>query len=225
MDHRLGRCAGETRAPSMTLEEAGDAEQAETMSRHGASFAGMEAESIYGIGRAIPIQFPKMRLLHCAHCSRRTVAIAIARRPRRCRRRPLSARHGRPAREHPTPMFRGSGVGRRVPPAIRSQARDRESRVARGGVPSSSITLSQPRILPSSTGMWVRNTRSPANRVLVCSSSTERSLSLCAVGQALKVRVREPRSSVTVPSTRSVGGIMRTSSISCSPMIRRNASR
>ena len=42
-------------------------------------------------------------------------------------------------------------------------------------------------MLPSSTGMWVRNTRSPANRVLVFSSSTVRSLSLCAAGHARKV--------------------------------------
>ena len=39
--------------------------------------------------------------------------------------------------------------------------------------------------------------------------------------QAFKVRVRAPRSILIVSSTRSVGGIMRTSSINWPPMIRR----
>ena len=115
--------------------------------------------------------------------------------------------------EHPTPVFRGSAVHRRAPPASRSRRRDPEPRVAPGGALSSSMTVSQPRMLPSMTGICSRNTRSPANRVPVCSSSTVRSLSLCAAGHALSARVREPRSRLSVPSTSSVGGTMRTSSI------------
>jgi hypothetical protein len=37
-------------------------------------------------------------------------------------------------------------------------------------------------MLPSITGIWSKNTRSPAKKVLVCSSDTVRSLSVCAVG-------------------------------------------
>src|SRR6266702_2603809 len=59
--------------------------------------------------------------------------------------------------------------------------------------PSSSMTFSQPRRLPSTTGIWVRKTRSPANKVPVFSSSTVRSLSLCAVGHARSANLLRPK--------------------------------
>ena len=93
----LGRCRRRNVRAEHDAECAGDAlaMQSRRKRRPGMAAVLRWSASTYGIGRAIPIQFPKMPLLHCARCSRRTVAIATARRPQRCRRRPLSARHGR----------------------------------------------------------------------------------------------------------------------------------
>ena len=91
--------------------------------------------------------------------------------------------------------------GREITPLVAERGRPVAHRpvtrhdALRRNLSSSPSVPSQPRMLPSITGIWRRKTRSPANSVLSVSSNTVRSLSLCPAGQARKVRRRDPRSS------------------------------
>jgi len=70
---------------------------------------------------------------------------------------------------------------------------------------SSSIAPIKPRRLPSMTGICSIKPRSPRKSVSLVSSKTVRSLSVCAVCHARKLKLRPPKSSRSTPATGCVG--------------------
>ena len=115
--------------------------------------------------------------------------------------RPRSSRLRRSARERRRRRRRDSGARGAAQSGQGADAGPCPGTTRAAGIFSSaSIAASQPRMLPSSAGMWSMKTRSPANSVPVVSSKTVRSLSVCAAGQARSgAFVRRDRASARRP--------------------------
>ena len=193
-------------------------------SEHGRALARTEVmESIYGIAPIIPIQFLRMLQLRCAHYNHRTIATGVARKLQRSWRPPLSVRRGQRGRERPLPACRGSDVHRQVPPATRSRSvtgnhalRGQGAEFADDGQPAAKTAVQH---------RYVADEHKIACKQCPGLLVEHGQVVIAVRGRpALSVRVRAPRSNLRVPSTSKVGGTRRTSSISSSPMMRRNAS-